>query len=385
MESYSKKKGKRTRRRCGPRRQKGGQIITLRFITPSSINAVIQRMSLIPPQDLSSITAQYYLNIISSFEKLPSLIELGAVHSMVTAALQTNTPAAFAAFSNICRIDAVVTIFVITEELARTELIPHFDIVINLVILNSMNNVFNFIKTVTPVEVNMKGPNALKHMDDMSRQLPAETFNKLNTILSDSILQIYWLITLRVQGLPSPQDPNNNLYFISPSDLITYPIWPAILMSEFPIVTYTQQPTFLFYLKAMCINIIADTVIASLQSQQPVISIQAPSPIPNGIIVWLTANSANVAKSLRAYIRGAIRFITNTFPNIPQIPGNLSVPTGIKMPAAIVSWLQAQMNLVPQNVRSNLKGAYTYIQRIFPADTTPSQVKAAENKLIFVP
>lgn len=314
-----------------------------------------------------------YKNIMMNLEKLPAWRQIDDLNAIVTAKLEQNRPPEFAAFSNICRIDSAIVIRALSKYIGdTTQPINHDGMVINPLIQDGMNTVFKIIKTYTPAQINQEGPSALTFFERMQQNTPAEILNNAMTILSQSEVQIYWSI-------------NRFLNSVTAIDIKNYPIWPAILMSEFPVANYMQTPTFLFYLKAMCVNIIADTVIASLQSQQPTISIQAPSPIPNGIIVWLTANSANVAKSLRAYIRGAIRFITNTFPNIPQIPGNLSVPTGIKMPAAIVSWLQAQMNLVPQNVRSNLKGAYTYIQRIFPADTTPSQVKAAENKLTFVP
>ena len=340
------------------------------------IDGAIASLREIAPVKIGYFIAMDYKNIMMNLEKLPAWRQIADLNATVTAKLEQNRPPEFAAFSNICRIDSAIVIRALSKYIQdTTQPINHDGMVINPLLQNGMDAVFKIIKTYTPAQTNQEGPSALTFFERLQQNTPAGIFNNAMTILSQSEVQIYWCI-------------NRYLNSITADEITTYSLWPAVLMSEFPVVNYMQTPTFLYYLKTICVNTLAGYIVSSLMissQQQPITTTQPPSPIPNAIIGWLTANSANVAKRLRAYLRGAIRFITNTFPNAPQIAGNLSVPTGISIHAAIVSWLQAQMKLVPQDVRSNLKGAYTYIQRIFPADTTPSQVKAAENKLTFVP
>ena len=89
-------------------------------------------------------------------------------------------------------------------------------------------------------------------------------------------------------------------------------------------------------------------------------------------------------KNSKVFLKGALRYLKNAFPDRPNAVGGLIEPTGVKMPAAIVRWLQDQMTIVPENHRSNLKAAYTYIKNAFPEeDTTESMLEAAKNQLKF--
>jgi hypothetical protein len=109
--------------------------------------------------------------------------------------------------------------------------------------------------------------------------------------------------------------------------------------------------------------------------------------IPFGIEQWLIKHRDGffgVRQKSHVFLKGALIFLKGAFPERPQTNGYLLEPTGVKMHAAIVSWLREQMTIVPKNYRSKLKAAYTYIKRAFPEeDTTPSMLEAAKNQLNF--
>ena len=109
--------------------------------------------------------------------------------------------------------------------------------------------------------------------------------------------------------------------------------------------------------------------------------------IPFGIEQWLTEYKdafIGVRQKSPVFLKGALIFLKGAFPERPRTNGYLLEPTGVKMHAAIVSWLREQMTIVPKIYRSKLKAAYTYIKRAFPEeDTTPSMLEAAKNQLKF--
>lgn len=374
MRTYSKRCGRRPSRR--QKRQRGGQVMTIDDRMFGYIDGAITGLAEIHPGKISYFIARDYSNIMMNLEKLPVWRQIDDLNAIVTAKLEQNRPPEFAAFSNICRIDSAIVIIALSKYINdTTEPIDHDGMVITRLLQIGMDKVFEIIKTYTPARINQEGPSALTFFENLQQNTPAEIFNNAMTILSQSEVQIYWLL-------------NRFLTYNRVIEITNYPVWPAILMSEFPVVNYTQPPTFLYYLKTICINTLVQSVISNLtisSQQQPITTTQPPSPIPNAIIRWLTTNIATTPRRLRPYLRGAIRFITNAFPNAPQIPGNLSVPASISIHGAIVSWLREQMNVVPQEYRSNLKAAYFYIQRAFPTETTASQVEAAKNKLTFGP
>jgi hypothetical protein len=131
----------------------------------------------------------------------------------------------------------------------------------------------------------------------------------------------------------------------------------------------------------------AKPVYSEKPANSPILSNDAY--IPYGIEIWLTKNKDvsfmnETMKNSHVFLKGALRFLKNAFPDRPQTNGHLLEPTGIKMHAAIVSWLQEQMTIVPESHRSNLKAAYTYIKNAYPEeDTTDSILEAAKNQLKF--
>ena len=118
-------------------------------------------------------------------------------------------------------------------------------------------------------------------------------------------------------------------------------------------------------------------------------TVSSDAYIPFGIEQWLNKHEkgSRIDESLKnsqVFFKGALRYLNNAFPDRPETVGGLLEPTGVKMHAAIVRWLQDQMTIVPENHRSNLKAAYTYIKNAFPEeDTTESMLEAAKNQLKF--
>lgn len=67
---------------------------------------------------------------------------------------------------------------------------------------------------------------------------------------------------------------------------------------------------------------------------------------------------------------------------IQQEAGNLSVQTSTTpIPAAMVSWLAAQLPSTPNSLKGKVTNASTYIKRAFPSQTSTS---AAANELIML-
>ena len=364
MRTYSKRCGRRPSRR--QKRQRGGQVMTIDDRMFGYIDGAITGLAEIHPGKISYFIARDYRNIMMNLEKLPVWRQIDDLNAIVTAKLEQTTPPEFAAFSNICNIRSAIVITALSKYIQdTTQPINHDGMVINPILQSAVDEGFKIIKTYTPERINAEGPSALTFLDRLEENIPQEILYRALTLFTET--QVYWSIN---RYLNSVSDGEFRAY---------YPIWPAILMSEFPVANYMQTPTFLSYVRQIFFNTVAQHIINAVSQQQP------PSPIPFAIIGFYTSILVNLPRRLRPYLRGAIRFIRNVFPNPPIIDSSISAPLDISIHAAIVSWLREQMNVVPQEYRSNLKAAYFYIQRAFPTETTASQVEAAKNKLTFGP
>jgi hypothetical protein len=70
---------------------------------------------------------------------------------------------------------------------------------------------------------------------------------------------------------------------------------------------------------------------------------------------------------------------------IQQEAGNLSVQTSTTpIPAAMVSWLTAQLPSTPNSLKAKVNNASTFIKRAFPSQTTVALIQAAANEIIML-
>ena len=70
---------------------------------------------------------------------------------------------------------------------------------------------------------------------------------------------------------------------------------------------------------------------------------------------------------------------------VQQEAGKLSVQTsGTRIPAAMVSWLNAQLSSTPNNLKSKVTAASTYIRQVWSSQTTVALIQAAANQLIML-
>ena len=120
-------------------------------------------------------------------------------------------------------------------------------------------------------------------------------------------------------------------------------------------------------------------------------STRPPSRIPAGMIAWLNANRNTLTNSQKTKVTAAINFIKQVYPTltttqlVQQEVGKLSVQTsGTPIPAAMVSWLNAQLSSTPNNLKSKVRAASTYIKQVWSSQTTLALVQAAANKLIML-
>ena len=120
-------------------------------------------------------------------------------------------------------------------------------------------------------------------------------------------------------------------------------------------------------------------------------STRPPSRIPAGMIAWLNANKNTLTNSQKTKVTAAVNFIKQVYPTLttPQLVqqevGKLSVQTsGTPIPAAMVSWLNAQLSSTPNNLKSKVRAASTYIKQVWSSQTTVALVQAAANKLIML-
>ena len=120
-------------------------------------------------------------------------------------------------------------------------------------------------------------------------------------------------------------------------------------------------------------------------------STRPPSRIPAGMIAWLNANKNTLTNSQKTKVTAAVNFIKQVYPTLttPQLVqqevGKLSVQTsGTPIPAAMVSWLNAQLSSTPNNLKSKVTAASTYIKQVWSSQTTVALVQAAANKLIML-
>jgi hypothetical protein len=108
------------------------------------------------------------------------------------------------------------------------------------------------------------------------------------------------------------------------------------------------------------------------------------------MIAWINANKKFLTNPLKAKADAAVNFIKQAYPAsttnqmVQQEAGKLSVRIpGSSIPAAMVSWLNTQLNSTPQNLKSKVAAASTYIKQGWPSLTTSALVKAA-NQLIML-
>jgi hypothetical protein len=109
------------------------------------------------------------------------------------------------------------------------------------------------------------------------------------------------------------------------------------------------------------------------------------------MIAWLNANKNTLTNSQKTKVTAAVNFIKQVYPTLttPQLvqqeEGKLSVQTsGTPIPAAMVSWLNAQLSSTPNNLKSKVTAASTYIKQVWSSQTTVALVQAAANKLIML-
>ena len=108
------------------------------------------------------------------------------------------------------------------------------------------------------------------------------------------------------------------------------------------------------------------------------------------MIAWINVNRKFLTNPLKSKADAAVNFIKQAYPAsttnqmVQQETGKLSVRIpGSSIPAAMVSWLNAQLNSTPQNLKSKVAAASTYIKQGWPSLTTSALVRAA-NQLIML-
>lgn len=314
---------------------------------------------------------------------LPNLDTIGPA---ISTFLQSNTPAEFSAFSGQVRIETAV-LFVIVDTV-----VPDYDptknppmgSVTNSRLASNIQTYFSLFKTISPADALQRGDAAGAAIQAIESRVSANPALRSQV---DSIGQS--LFPQLIPGIVS------QVLNMTPDDLITYPVWNNLANEEFNInVDFNNLGTKMLphlltigmvtIMKPFVDDIINPGASASSSST----TTRPPLRIPAGMIAWLNANKNSVTRSLKANVTAAVTNITLAYPTetttqmIQQEAGKLSVQTSTTpIPAAMVSWLAAQLPSTPNSLKGKVTNASTYIKRAFPSQTSTS---AGANELIML-
>ena len=415
MRLYSKKreKGRSSRRQ---KRQRGGEVTTTQpgsnFQEGDSqrfVQDAINKMKTMDLQTLNRTMAsglRKFIFVMSGIMNAQmsslgpiAMPDMNTIGPAISTALQTGTPAEFSAFTGNVNINTAVFFVMLDTALPdydSTKNPPINTENVSPVLISAIQKFFILLKTVSPEDVlriggNLSMENRVRSILDANPQVRSQTLSIIN--------HLFIIAAISVLGL---QFTN-----IAPDEIMNYPVWNTLANDNIdPARISLSDGTILTALFVFASKLIEEFVVDDIISSSASTSTttqpdpnnasvstttQPPSRIPAGMIAWINANMDPLTKPLKTRARAAAQYIGLVYPTtttaqmVEQEANKLSVKTsGSSIPAAMVSWLNAEIRSTPRNLKSKLMAASTYVRRAWPSQTTPALIQAAANEIIML-